>query len=161
MQNSGISVYDARTANGGMQGWNVPPRIRKASGNMADAVRLEHVGIPVSVENFDEVEAFYNNNFGWNTVRTLAGPPRIAFISDGAGGRLELYVAAGNPMTDPVHLAFAVPIDQFETITARLRDSGVTFDVETQNEAGDRLAFFNDPAGNRAQIVGRVRELEM
>lgn len=128
---------------------------------MADAVRLEHVGIPVTDENFEEVEAFYTNNFGWKTVRTLAGPPRIAFISDGAGGRLELYVAPGNPMTDPAHLAFAVPIDQFEALATRLRDSGVAFDVESQNAAGDRLAFFNDPAGNRAQIVGRIRELEI
>lgn len=124
------------------------------------AVKLEHVGIKATDENFDEVVRFYCDNFGWTVIRELAGPPRINFISDGSGGRLEVYVADGPPMTQPNHLAFAVPIDEFEELRARLVANGVEFDVESTNEAGDRLAFFNDPAGNRAQIVGRINALE-
>jgi hypothetical protein len=37
----------------------------------------------------------------------------------------------------------------------------VTLDRDTTNAAGDKLAFFNDPAGNRAQIVGRINALEV
>ncbi|MEZ4570526.1 MAG: VOC family protein [Thermomicrobiales bacterium] len=123
------------------------------------SVRLEHVGIPVTTDNFDEVVSFYCDNFGWTVIRELDGPPRINFISDGEGGRLEVYVADGPPMTHPSHLAFAVPVAEFDELRNRLLDSGIVFDVDTTNPAGDKLAFFNDPAGNRAQIVGRITAL--
>lgn len=123
-------------------------------------VRLEHIGIKATDENFDDVVRFYCDNFGWKVIRELAGPPRINFISDGSGGRLEVYVADGPSMTMPNHLAFAVPVDEFEELRARLAANGVEFVVESTNEAGDRLAFFDDPAGNRAQIVGRINPLE-
>jgi len=123
------------------------------------SVRLEHVGIPATTENFDQVVSFYRDNFGWSVVRELEGPPRISFISDGAGGRLEVYVAEGAPMSHPAHLAFAVPVAAYDDLRDRLVAAGVSFDVDTTNPAGDKLAFFNDPAGNRAQIVGRITPL--
>lgn len=123
------------------------------------SVRLEHVGIPATPENFDEVVSFYCDNLGWGVVRELEGPPRISFISDGSGGRLEIYVAEGDPMTHPSHLAFAVPVAEFDALRDRLLAAGITFDIDTTNPAGDKLAFFNDPAGNRAQIVGRISAL--
>ena len=119
------------------------------------SVRLEHVGIPATVANFDDVVRFYCDNFGWSVIRELEGPPRISFISDGSGGRLEIYVADGSPMVHPSHLAFAVPMDEFDDLRERLLSAGVTFDIDTTNPAGDKLAFFDDPGGNRAQIVGR------
>ncbi|CAN5694064.1 hypothetical protein BH23CHL2_BH23CHL2_01740 [soil metagenome] len=123
------------------------------------SVQLEHVGIPATTENFDDVVGFYCEHFGWSTIRDLSGPPRISFISDGSGGRLEVYVADGPPLTHPSHLAFAVPVTEFDELRDRLLAAGVTFDVDTTNPAGDKLAFFNDPAGNRAQIVGRIAAL--
>ncbi len=124
------------------------------------AVKLEHVGIPATPENFEEVVGFYCDNFGWSVIREMAGPPRISFISDGSGGRLEVYVAEGSPMSHPSHLAFAVPVSEYHGLRSRLLGAGVEFDVDTTNPAGDKLAFFNDPAGNRAQIVGRINALE-
>jgi catechol 2,3-dioxygenase-like lactoylglutathione lyase family enzyme len=123
------------------------------------SVRLEHIGIPATSDNFDDVVGFYCDNLGWSVVRELEGPPRISFISDGSGGRLEVYVAEGAPMAHPSHLAFAVPVAEFDGLRDRLLAAGVTFDVDTTNPAGDKLAFFNDPAGNRAQIVGRIAAL--
>jgi predicted enzyme related to lactoylglutathione lyase len=124
------------------------------------AVQLEHVGIPATVANFDRVVAFYCDNFGWSIIRELEGPPRICFISDGSGGRLEVYVADGPPLAHPAHLAFAAPAAEYDELRQRLLDAGVTLDRDTTNAAGDKLAFFNDPAGNRAQIVGRINALE-
>lgn len=120
------------------------------------AVQLEHVGIPASKENIGEVVAFYQQHFGWTTVREIGDPPAMIFVSDGAGGRLEIYIAAGEPMAHPAHLAFAVSIDEFDALQERMAADGVVFDNVTQNPAGDKLAFFNDPHGNRAQIVGRL-----
>ena len=57
------------------------------------------------------------------------------------------------------HLAFAVPLAQFAALEARLRAANVAIEGRTQNSAGDELGFFNDPSGNRAQIVGRIEPL--
>ena len=43
---------------------------------------------------------------------------------------------------------------------ARLAEAGVAFDPIFVTDTGDHLAYFNDPAGNRAQLVGRVTPLE-
>lgn len=126
---------------------------------MAQAIRLEHIGIPTSEELFEDVKNFYLNNFGWNVIREIDGPPRIAFVSDGEGGRIEVYTADGAPLADPAHLAFAVPNDEYDALRQRLLDNGVTFEVERENPSGDRMAFFKDPAGNTSQIVGRLEPL--
>jgi hypothetical protein len=62
-------------------------------------------------------------------------------------------------MTHPAHIAFAVPIAEYDDLKAKLEAAGVTFDINTENAAGDRLGYFHDPAGNRAQIVGRIKAL--
>lgn len=126
---------------------------------MTDIVRLEHVGIPATEENFDQVVSFYERAFGWSTLVELAGPPRIKFITDGNGGVIEVLQVGGDPMAMPAHLAFAVPIGELDGVKQRVVAAGIEFDQETLNPVGDRLAWFNDPAGNRAQIVGRNKPL--
>jgi catechol 2,3-dioxygenase-like lactoylglutathione lyase family enzyme len=129
---------------------------------MQDAVRLEHVGIRTSPDNFDTTLAFYTDLFGWRVIRELpsTGPNgRFTFIGDGHGGALEVFTADGPAMTHPSHLAFAVPVAQFAALEERLRAANVTLEGRAQNTAGDQLAFFNDPAGNRVQIVGRIEPL--
>lgn len=123
------------------------------------AVQLEHVGIPASPEDIFEVADFYQRHFGWTAVRELGDPVNIIFISDGSGGRLEVYVAAGEPMAHPSHLAFAVNVAEFDALQQGMAAAGVEFDAVRENAAGDKLAFFNDPHGNRAQIVGRIEPL--
>lgn len=122
---------------------------------MSNAVRLEHIGIPTSPELFEDVKSFYLKNFDWGVIRELDGPPRIAFISDGQGGRLEVYTAEGTPLSEPAHLAFAVLDADYDSLRQRLLDNGVDLVTERENPAGERMAFFKDPAGNYAQIVGR------
>lgn len=122
-------------------------------------VQLEHVGIPASKDDIAEVVTFYQKHFGWTTVREIGDPPSMIFVSDGSGGRLEIYLAEGPPMTHPAHLAFAVGVDAFDELRAGMEADGVVFDAVRENPAGDKLAFFNDPHGNRAQIVGRIEAL--
>jgi catechol 2,3-dioxygenase-like lactoylglutathione lyase family enzyme len=129
---------------------------------MQDAVRLEHVGIGATPETFDATLAFYMDLFGWRVIRELPSPApgmRLVFIGDGHGGALEVYTAEGPPLAHPAHLAFAVPLAQFAALEARLRAANVAIEGRTQNSAGDELGFFNDPSGNRAQIVGRIEPL--
>jgi predicted enzyme related to lactoylglutathione lyase len=114
--------------------------------------RLEHVGVVVNPAKRDETVQFYEQVFGWHTVREIPG---AMFIGDGGGGRIEfLFNDSAGPMNAPNHLAFVVPIDDFDQIAERIRATGVPMDPPGTNPAG-RILFFYDPAGNRAQIVGR------
>lgn len=114
-------------------------------------IRLEHVGIVVPPAAKEATVAFYERIFGWHLLREMPG---VAFMGDGSGGRLELLYQDTAPMNAPNHLAFVVPLEEFDAIAATIRETGVPMDEPMTNPAG-RLVFFNDPAGNRAQIVGR------
>lgn len=129
---------------------------------MDGTVHLEHVGIRTSRETFDETIQFYTELFGWRVIeeRPSSGPDdRVTFIADGQGGAFEVFVGSGPPIEDPSHLAFAVSFDEFPALAERLAETSVPFDEPFINEVGDRISFFNDPAGNRAQIVGRLKPL--
>ena len=56
-------------------------------------------------------------------------------------------------------MAFAVPFDAFPALAEAVTAAGITLDEPFINDVGDRISFFNDPAGNRAQIVGRLKPL--
>lgn len=129
---------------------------------MAGTVTLEHVGIRTSRETFEQTIQFYTDLLGWRVIeeRPSSGPDdRVTFIADGQGGAFEVFVGSGGPIEDPSHVAFAVSFDEFPALEQRLRQTGVTMDEPFINEVGDRIAFFNDPAGNRAQIIGRLKTL--
>jgi catechol 2,3-dioxygenase-like lactoylglutathione lyase family enzyme len=129
---------------------------------MAGAVHLEHVGIRTSAETFEPTIHFYTDLLGWRVIeeRPSTGPDdRVTFIADGQGAAFEVFVGTGRAIEDPSHLAFAVPFSEFPALAQRLIQAGVSFDEPFINDVGDQIAFLNDPAGNRAQIVGRLKTL--
>jgi catechol 2,3-dioxygenase-like lactoylglutathione lyase family enzyme len=129
---------------------------------MADTIHLEHVGIRTSAETFEPTIRFYTEQLGWKVIeeRPSTGPDdRVTFIADGRGGAFEVFVGNGPLIEDPSHLAFAVPFAAFPALAARLTQAGVALDEPFVNDVGDQISFFNDPAGNRAQIVGRLKPL--
>jgi catechol 2,3-dioxygenase-like lactoylglutathione lyase family enzyme len=129
---------------------------------MASTVYLEHVGIPTSVETFDETIRLYTVLLGWRVIeeRPSSGPEdRVSFIADGRGGAFEVFVSAGRGIEDPSHLAFAVSFSEFPALAERLKQAGVALEDPFINDVGDQISFFNDPAGNRAQIIGRLKTL--
>ena len=119
--------------------------------------RLEHVGIGAAPDKFDETIRFYERVFGWHRIKE--SPGQLAFIGDGQGGRLEVLANDAPPLPNPHHLAFVVDMNDFDAMIDSLREAGATVDEPTANPFGDRLVFFSDPAGNRAQIVGRLEPL--
>ncbi len=120
-------------------------------------VRLEHVGLGAARGKYEETIRFYEQVFGWHRIKE--SPGELAFIGDGAGGRLEILANDAPPLPNPHHLAFVVAPDQFDATMEALRAAGAQLDEPMTNPFGDRLLFFSDPAGNRAQIVGRVEPL--
>jgi catechol 2,3-dioxygenase-like lactoylglutathione lyase family enzyme len=120
--------------------------------------RLEHVGVAATPDKFDQNVAFYTSVFGWHVIKEAKG--QMTFIGDGEGGRIEMLCQEAPPLPGPHHLAFVVDPDAFEATLARLREAGADVEEPSSNPFGDRLLFFHDPAGNRAQIVARQQPLE-
>jgi predicted enzyme related to lactoylglutathione lyase len=96
--------------------------------------------------------AFYQNVFGMKIIREGKD---LVFISDGQGGRIELLMSGEPALPAPSHLAFVVSLGEFDAMVDTLKRHVTQVDPPVTTPAGDRLCFFNDPAGNRAQIVGR------
>jgi len=116
------------------------------------AYRLEHVGIVIPPAKRKATVTFYESVFGWRVVREM---PNVAFIGDGSGGRIEFLFYDNEPLNPPNHLAFSVPLAEFDALMEKIKATGVTFEPPVDTPAGDRLFWFFDPAGSRAQIVGR------
>jgi predicted enzyme related to lactoylglutathione lyase len=119
-------------------------------------ITLEHVAITSNEATFSDTLAFYQQAFGWQVLRE---GKNLVFIGDGQGGRIELLMLGDPVLPHPNHLAFNVPLDQFDAMVEKLRTAGAKVDEPFVAPSGDRLCFFNDPAGNRAQIVGRQNPL--
>ena len=119
--------------------------------------RLEHVGIGAAPDKYEETIRFYERVFGWHRIKEQPGV--LAFIGDGEGGRLEVMADDSAPLARPHHLAFVVDKDDFDAATEELRAAGARFGEPVTNPFGDRLLYFADPAGNWAQIVGRIEPL--
>ncbi|MFI6656674.1 VOC family protein [Streptomyces sp. NPDC050523] len=72
------------------------------------------------------------------------------------------YMDAGGEIT-PQHYAFLVSEDEFDTIFARIRDTGLTFWAdpfhhrpgEINRNDGGRGAYFEDPGGHSLEIITR------
>jgi predicted enzyme related to lactoylglutathione lyase len=125
--------------------------------NSNAVIRLEHVGIHVARAVFAETLKFYEEQFGWRRVREIVRPERsVIFLSDGSA-MIEFVEGDGMQVTDPNHTAFCVGASEFDATLARLTAAGVLFDEAKSSGDGSMYAFFSDPAGNRCQLVGRVR----
>ena len=120
-------------------------------------VRLEHVGLGAARGKYEETIRFYEQVFGWHRIKE--SPGQLAFIGDGEGGRLEVIVDDAPPLPKPHHLAFGVDPNEFDSMMEALRAAGARVDEPMTNPFGDRMVFFSDPAGNRAQVVGRLEPL--
>ncbi len=123
---------------------------------MPDAVRLDHVGIWAQGDLFHPTVAFYQQAFGWELMREVDYPSRIVFLRDNQGGVIEILDQPGGPMVHPNHLSFAVPAASYAALRARLVSLGREFDLVLNMPTGDVIEYFYDPAGNRAQIIGRA-----
>ena len=122
--------------------------------------RIEHFAIYAA--DAPALKDFYVEAFGMGVVLESGGDPPGFFLADDGGMALEII---GRPPGQPganqrwvCHLAFWV--DDFAAARAALAARGIAFEPDTlvENEA-IRTAFFNDPEGNRCQIVWRSRPL--
>jgi glyoxylase I family protein len=123
--------------------------------------RIEHFAL--FAHNLETLRTFYEQHFGLKVVvdNSRADPPGY-FLGDGRGGVLEIIARSpqerGAHQRYVCHIAFWV--DDFEGARKSLEHAGARFETDTVvDNAAMRTAFFNDPEGNRCQIVWRQRPL--
>jgi len=121
---------------------------------------IEHVAIYAA--DAPRLKDFYVDAFGMKVVFESGGDPPGYFLTDDRGFAVEII---GRPAGQSganqrwvCHLAFWV--DDFRAALAALERRGITFEADTFVDNDDlQTAFFNDPEGNRLQIVRRKKRL--
>jgi glyoxylase I family protein len=123
--------------------------------------RIEHIALFAA--DVQKLKTFYVEAFGLRVVLDNSGatPPGY-FLADDSGMAIELI---GRPEDVPpvntrhvVHIAFIV--EDVSAARSELEARGVVFETDSavDNESMKTL-FFNDPEGNRLQIVSRSQPL--
>lgn len=118
--------------------------------------RMEHFAIYAA--DTVALKDFYVDALGLRVIVEGSGDLPGFFLADDAGTALEII---GRPSGEAAvdqrwvcHVAFWV--DDFAATRAALERRGVVFEPETAVESPTlRTAFFDDPEGNRCQIVWR------
>lgn len=121
---------------------------------------LEHFAIYAA--DAPALKDFYVEAMGMRVVLESGGSPPGFFLADDNGMAIEII---GRPEGESAanqrwvcHVAFFV--DDYAAAHDALRRRGIVFEPETAVEnATFKTAFFNDPAGNRCQIVWRSTPL--
>ena len=121
---------------------------------------IEHFAVYAA--DAPKLKDFYREAFGLKVVVESGGDPPGYFLADDRGAALEIIGRPGDQsgvnQRWVCHLAFWT--DDFLATRALLEQRGATFEADTfvDNE-NLRTAFFNDPEGNRCQIVWRKTPL--
>ncbi|MGD8813205.1 MAG: VOC family protein [Anaerolineales bacterium] len=119
----------------------------------------EHIGIyagdPV------ELAKWYIEIFGLDIVRTLEkeGRPPIYFLQADQGMVIEILPSKtqrpARELTDPGYSHIGFIVDDFDQASATLKEKGVSLFNVRQTSNGWTIGYFNDPEGNRLEIVYR------
>jgi glyoxylase I family protein len=118
--------------------------------------KMEHFAIYAA--DAPALKDFYVEAMGLRVIVESGGSPPGYFLADDAGMALEII---GRPEGESAanqrwvcHVAFQV--DDYAAAHAALRRRGIVFEPDTAVEKPTfKTAFFNDPEGNRCQIVWR------
>ena len=123
--------------------------------------RIEHFAIFAA--DLEALRAFYEEALGLRViVDNSRAPVRGYFLADDGGSVLEIIARPpGVPATGTryvCHTAFLV--EDYAAARAALLRRGVRFEADTEVDTDAlRTGFFDDPEGNRCQIVWRGRPL--
>ena len=122
--------------------------------------KIEHCAIYAA--DAPALKEFYIHAFGLKVLLENPGNPPGYFLGDDFDSAIEII---GRPVGQPganqrwvCHVAFWV--DDYPASRAALEARGLAFETDTAvDDARFKTAFFNDPEGNRCQIVWRAKRL--
>ncbi len=142
----------------------MPPWIAGPSQNINQPkefpMRIEHFAI--YAEETESLAGWYCEKFGLKVVFKGTQKPATIFLADEAAMAIEII--GRPPRSEPLDFRtvfhFAFVVDDFDAAVEDLRGKGVDLEDEVAGAGvGMRLCFFDDPAGNRGQIVWRAEAL--
>lgn len=123
--------------------------------------RIEHFALFAG--DLEALRAFYVEAMGLRVILDNSRAPTPGyFLADDGGSVLEIIARPADVPASPTrhvcHVAFHV--DDFEAARADLERRGARFEPETAVSNGEmKTAFFDDPEGNRCQIIRRSRPI--
>jgi glyoxylase I family protein len=122
--------------------------------------RIEHFAIYAA--DSAALADFYIRIFGMRIALKSGGDPPGFFLLDDQGVAIEIIGrpagTLGANQRWVCHLAFWV--DDVAAKRAELEGMGLVFETDTVVDRDElKTAFFNDPAGNRCQIIWRKKPL--
>ena len=123
--------------------------------------RIEHFAL--FADDLEGLRLFYTEALGLRVVVDNSRAPVAGyFLADDGGSVLEIIARpAGTPSFSTryqCHAAFLVA--DYRAAKSQLEAGGAQFETETEVNTDDlKTGFFDDPQGNRLQIVWRARPL--
>jgi catechol 2,3-dioxygenase-like lactoylglutathione lyase family enzyme len=123
-------------------------------------MKIEHLAYPA--KDPVAVAKWYVEHCGLKVVKSTGAPTWTHFLSDGAGGMIEIYNNSAVTVPDYrqmhpllLHIAFVVRDTPVER--ERLLKAGCTVAEDTvTSPAGDVLTMLRDPWGFALQLVQRA-----
>lgn len=120
---------------------------------------IEHVAVVTT--DVEEAAKFYTEKLGFRELRRLETDHSGTIIFVGLGGtEVELF-EGGTPrppsgQKDVGYSHICLIVDDVDAECDRLKGIGVALDMEPLSvEDGMRVAFFQDPFGNRIELMQR------
>ncbi len=122
---------------------------------------LEHTAI--ASPDPEKLAQWYVSHLGF-TINYSSATSRTRFVKAPNGSMLEIILASDAPRPPQTfrdagirHLAIAV--DDFDAVYRRLKEQGVQFLTEPENNKGNRVVFFSDLDGNYVHLIQREKPL--
>ena len=126
-------------------------------------MKIEHLAYPA--HDPTAVAKWYVEHCGLTIIRSAGAPTWTHFLSDGAGGMVEIYnnpavVVPDYRQMHPLLLHIAFVVRDTSAERERLVKAGCTVVEDTvTSPAGDVLTMMRDPWGFALQLVQRAKPM--
>ena len=113
------------------------------------------------VPDYDQGIAYYQGSLGFTLVEDtdMGGGKRWVVVDPGSGARLLLAKASNDRQSAAIgnqtggRVGFFLETDDFSATHQHFVAQGVTFEEEPRNETYGTVAVFQDPFGNRWDLI--------
>jgi catechol 2,3-dioxygenase-like lactoylglutathione lyase family enzyme len=122
-------------------------------------MNAEHVGI--YAKDPGGLSQWYIEKLGFTVVNTLEkeGRPPIFFLKGEEGMVIEILPThsshVARQLSDPGYSHIGLVVENFDQASASLKSKGVAIYDVRQTSNGWTIGYFDDPEGNRLEIVYR------
>jgi catechol 2,3-dioxygenase-like lactoylglutathione lyase family enzyme len=124
-------------------------------------MNAEHIGI--YAQDTSRLSQWYIDNLGFKIVRTLEkeGRPPIFFLQAEEGLAIEILPTnsprSARQLTDPGYSHIGLVVDDFDQVVSTLQTKGIAVQDIRSTTNGWTIGYFDDPEGNRLEMVYRPK----